>query len=235
MRVSYYAMKRLALAGALVACSSTSPRPPPPPPPTPPTPPTPRAGYQPDAAFAALFVDGATWPLDVVVTDSVWDEEDPKADAEGWVRTTTTARGSCHVAKVFPGEHSVSSWIDCDYGVPLRRESDPVRGTWAADDRGIHWDWLTEPTDAGYVPGPDDDPRFALPLAASREGGGGVEGGELWIEISQKGDGWCASYDDTMGSHLWQAVCIAPDGITEGVWGEISQAWGVEVRFTRAR
>jgi hypothetical protein len=54
-------------------------------------------------------------------------------------------------------------------------------------------------------------------------------------DVERRGDAWCRSFVDTMGSRLWRSLCIAPDGITEGGWGESNQGWTIEYRFSRSR
>jgi hypothetical protein len=234
-------MRRLAILSCVVACSTRTPAPT-----SPSSTPTgtstatsnspapARGGFQPDAAYAALFQDGTEWSLDVVATKATRDEENPAADADGWVRSSTTGRGACRVVKTIAFEGGVASQVDCDYGVALKRSHDPLTGVWVADADGLYWH-QQEQMPVGSEPEHTESQRLlTVPLAPLHDEGSFIDG-SYKREIVQRGGAWCWSYEDTAGSRRWQSLCVAPDGVTEGTWGETGQAWSFEYRFTRSR
>jgi hypothetical protein len=225
-------VNRIAAVTVAVACGTRGPVPPPAPPAPAPAPPT--GTFTPDPAYAGLFRDGAVWPLDVVGTHSYFDDENPAADTEGQVKTSTTSRGRCRVVGVASFSWGVASQIDCDYGMRLERNFDPISGVWVADAHGLRWvdgvdlSVARQLEEGGYV-------ILPAPPAAWHDAISTGDGGSLEQAAERRGDAWCRSYANVMGSRISETACFAADGFTEGGWSEADQGWTIEYRFSRSR
>jgi hypothetical protein len=181
--------------------------------------------------YAGLFQAGATWHYEVVSESVLWDDEDPAADADGTVRTTTTEQIACTVEEVVAFAGGVASHVGCE----AAGQDVPIQGAWAADARGLYR--IVE-LPAGAAPVLDDD---ALVLAAQpmehNEELTDPEHGEVIgaRSVTRQDDGWCTLASWVGGDESWHGLCLGADGVITSA--EAGWAGGSEhtVRITLLR
>ena len=171
----------------------------------------------PAAHYARLFADGAAWTYQVTTSTETNEPDDPRADQDGNVRASTTARVRCRVALARRWSAGVMSRIECDQ--PIMSNRDPLAGAWVADARGLYKiDDLPAAGDPDLV-----DARVviaAAPVAGeSRHDGQGDEAGfGESTKIEQKGAAWCVTYASWGGDESYDTLCFAGD-VVRGAGG----------------
>jgi hypothetical protein len=175
-------------------------------------------------AYAGLFAQGATWSVEVTTTHG-----SEGGDQTAFKPVTVT----CEVGHYTEAKGITSIEITCGDGWPRAVGGDPLTGAWAMSDKGV-WRIAAFPGN-GVAPALDDhDPLIAAPPVAGVIRDMPTDGPSS-ITLEQKGDAWCHSMMiNSITDQSWAAMCVDPDGPTEGKWGSDNGIYqGAE--FTRVR
>ena len=204
-------MKRVALVLALAACGGKSGG-------SASNPGTGTAGV-PAPLYAALFVSGAQLRFATTHTSSHWDDQDPKADAQGNVKLTKQGTMSCIVDQVkrYPaGAIAARVTCDDDNSVPVG-DSTPT-GVYVATRAGL-WRTADFPTDDAAITAlAPADMLIAATPAPKSETKNQDEGFGEKLDIERGADGtWCVSRTSWGGDEGGTKLCFREgDGLVAG-------------------
>lgn len=180
---------------------------------------TPAPGV-PAAPYAGLFVQGAVWRYQVTTTSEMYEPSDPKADASGQVKESSSSTVRCSVAEARTSKAGVMSRIECD--APLVPKNDPLAGAWVADARGL---WRVDELPAAGAEPDLADARLVLaatPVVGKHEqkGTGDEEGFGESTEVTRDRGAWCVTYASWGGDESYETLCFAgAAGVTHGAAG----------------
>jgi hypothetical protein len=173
-------------------------------------PPAPTAGI-PAAAYAGLFVDGATYRYRVESSSGHMDDTDPKADANGMVYEKSTTEMTCTVGNVTRLADRVAATLDCgDVPVQVPIADASPSGTYVATAAGLwrgHPDAELDPAEMllAAEPAPRDD-RQETP-----DGFGSA------TKVAQRADGaWCWDHAVWGGDDGGTTLCFAGGLLASG-------------------
>lgn len=162
------------------------------------------------ALYAPLLTDGASMGFDVLVESAMYDDQDPAAGEDGYIRRSETSQATCTVRALFHDATAAASEITCD------GEGGQLAGYWAADAEGL-WQLTAEPADSGAVNGlrATLQPAIAAAPHGSDEAFASEEGFGSRRVVERSGDGWCVRRESWGGDESSLLLCFAEGtGIT---------------------
>ena len=162
--------------------------------------------------YAALFESGRSWTFEVKYHNSFWDDQDPKADANGNVNDESTGTATCKVTAVEDTDDGKSSHIECDALGSDDVGGEPLSGDWLAAADGLYKvDAESRELVMAAAPVAKQETSKDNPDDPTQETG--------WLKIEKKGDAWCWDSSAAMGDESWQSLCFGAAGVTEGTFG----------------
>jgi hypothetical protein len=160
--------------------------------------------------YAHLFEEGRSWTYQVKHTSSHWDDQDPKADANGNVNEEEETTATCRVDSMTKGAEGAYSTLACD---GLDEGTALASAQWFMDDTGLYVDR-----------GGDDKDLVLAAVPAERHDAQHEDDGDpteetSFDEIKQDGDKWCWTVAYLQGDESWDTICFAGGDIVSGDFG----------------